>query len=120
MDPVTFRNFCLNLKCTEERFPFDENTLVFYVGSKMFCLVDIDTFQSFNVKCDPDHALELRDQYDEVCPGYHMNKKHWNTVSLTGNLPDHLILKWIKDSYDLVVAGLPRKLRESICNGCTT
>lgn len=110
-----FREYCLSLPAVTEEFPFGEETLVFKVGGKMFALTDIDLFQSINLKCDPEKAVELRELYDGVLPGYHMNKKHWNTVLADGSIPDHLLKEWTKESYDLVVATLPKKVRESLC-----
>lgn len=110
-----FRDFCLSFPGTTEEFPFDENTLVFKVMGKIFALCDVDEFESINLKCDPVHAIELREMYpDIIIPGYHMSKKHWNTVSMQHNLPDDLIKEWIADSYNLVVAGLPKKEREKL------
>jgi predicted DNA-binding protein (MmcQ/YjbR family) len=106
MNIETFREFCLSFPETTEEFPFDENTLVFKVAGKMFALCDVDEFESINLKCDPDEALILRDRYEEVVPGYHMNKKHWNTVSMQSNLPDKLLREWIETSYRLVLANL--------------
>ncbi|SMO63787.1 MmcQ/YjbR family DNA-binding protein [Gracilimonas mengyeensis] len=110
-----FYHFCMDFPGAKEDFPFDENTLVFKVMGKMFALADVDEFESINLKCDPVRALELRAAYEEVQPGYHMNKKHWNTVSMQGNLPDDLIKELIKHSYELVVAKLPKKEREKLC-----
>lgn len=104
-----FRDYCLTLKGTSEKFPFDETTLVFYVMNKMFALTDIEVFASVNLKCDPELAVELRERYNAVEPGFHMNKKHWNTVVFDGTVPDKLILEWTKHSYDMVVAGLTKK-----------
>jgi len=109
-----FRDFCLSLKGTTEEFPFDESTLVFKVGGKIFALTDIDLFNSVNLKCDPETAIELRERYSSVLPGYHMNKKHWNTVLTDGSIPDNLMLEWVKDSYELVVSGLPGKKSRNI------
>lgn len=106
--------FCLSLPGTEEGFPFGEHTLVFYVKGKLFALLDVNSFESVNLKCDPDEAVELRERYEGVTPGYHMNKKHWNTVTFDGSIPDKLLLEWTRKSYDLVVAGLPKKLREEL------
>ncbi|PKD42489.1 MmcQ/YjbR family DNA-binding protein [Rhodohalobacter barkolensis] len=115
MNIESFRDYCLSFSGITEEFPFDENTLVFKVMGKMFALCDVDEFESINLKCDPEKAVELREEYPGLVePGYHMNKKHWNTVSMQGNLPDDLIKEWIKDSYDLVVAKLPRSDRELI------
>lgn len=103
------REFCLSLPYTREGLPFDQNTLVFYVGPKMFCLTNIDGYDGFNVKCDPELAIELREKYSFVQPGYHMNKRHWNTVKIDSNAPIILLKEWVKHSYDLVFAGLPQK-----------
>lgn len=116
MNIEQFRDFCLALPCTTEGFPFGENTLVFKVMDKMFSLCDVDEFESINLKCDPLKALELRERYPEVKPGYHMNKKHWNTIEMQSNLPDDLLEEWITDSYDLVVAKLPKRDRERVSN----
>jgi predicted DNA-binding protein (MmcQ/YjbR family) len=120
MNVLGFRNFCISFPGTTEEFPFDENTLVFKVMGKMFALCDVDHFDGVNLKCDPEKALELRESYPEVRPGYHMNKKHWNTVSMKGNLPDELIMEWITESYHLVVMKLPKKEREKLQNGSDT
>ncbi len=103
------RNLCLSLPGTSEYLPFDENTLAFRVGSKIFALVDIDLAESVNLKCEPERAVGLRDQYDDILPGYHMNKKHWNTVSLKGNLSPLLIKDLVKHSHELVLKSLPKK-----------
>ncbi len=81
---------------------------------KMYVLTDVEEFESINLKCDPVRALELRAAYEEIQPGYHMNKKHWNTLSMKGNLSDDLIFELIKHSYDLVIAKLPKKSRDAI------
>ncbi len=109
MDIESFRNYCLAKKGITEEFPFDENTLVFKVMGKMFALTDIDLFESINLKCDPEEALVLRENYPSVIPGYHMNKKHWNTIKMEGNVPDILIKQWIDNSYNLVVSSLSKK-----------
>lgn len=114
MNIEEFRDFCLSLKGTTEDFPFDEETLVFKVMGKMFALTDVDAFGSVNLKCDPVKVPELREQYKGVLPGYHMSKKHWNTVLTNGEIPDPLLKQWTRDSYDLVVAGLPQKLRAQL------
>lgn len=111
------RDYCMAKPAVEECFPFDENTLVFKVGGKMFLLADIHAKPlSFNVKCDPNKAAELRAVYDSVKPGYHMNKTHWNTVTADGRVPIQLLKEWINHSYDLVVASLPKKLQTQIKN----
>lgn len=109
-----FRNFCLGLKGTSEGLPFDQNVLVFYVGNKMFALTDINQFESINLKCDPELALELREKYPSVIPGYHMNKKHWNTVIMDGSIDKSTICEWIKNSYDLVYKNLSKRLQKEI------
>lgn len=109
-----FRNYCLSLPGAEEGFPFGENTLVFTVGGKMFALTDIGFFESINLKADPENAIDQRERYASVKPGFHMNKKHWNTIEIDGSIPDKLILEWTKDSYDLVVKGLPKKVVEQL------
>jgi len=115
MNIESFRDYCLSFSGVTEEFPFDENTLVFKVMGKMFALCDVDDLESINLKCDPIKAIEQREEFpDLVLPGYHMNKKHWNTVSMQDNLPDKLIKEWIKDSYDLVVEKLPKREREKL------
>ncbi|TVQ13998.1 MAG: MmcQ/YjbR family DNA-binding protein [Bacteroidetes bacterium] len=114
MNIEEFRDFCLSMKGTTEDFPFDEQALVFKVMGKMFALTNVDTFESINLKCDPEKALELREQYPGVQPGYHMSKKHWNTILTNGEIPDPLLKQWTRDSYDLVVAGLTKKLRNQL------
>ena len=114
MNIEEFRDYCMTMKGVTEKFPFDESTLVFYIGGKMFCLTDVDTFDFINVKCDPEKAIELREQYPGVLPGYHMNKKHWNSLLMNGSLPANLVREWIKDSYELVVAGLSKKVRQEL------
>ncbi len=104
----------MQLKGVEETLPFGPDTLVFKVGGKMFALTGLDETEfSVNLKCDPERAIELREEYpDEIIPGYHMNKKHWNTVFFERGLPEKLLINLIDQSYKLVVAGLPVKLKE--------
>jgi predicted DNA-binding protein (MmcQ/YjbR family) len=97
-----------------EETPFGPQTLVFKVAGKLFALTDIDSFESINLKCDPEIAVQLREQYVDVRPGYHMNKKHWNTISTRGVIGDKLMKSWIDDSYRLVVSGLPKHMQEEI------
>jgi predicted DNA-binding protein (MmcQ/YjbR family) len=106
-----FRSYCLSKKGVTEEFPFDENTLVFKVMGKMFALTDLENFESVNLKCDPERASQLREEFPAVTPGYHMNKKHWNTVLMDGTISDKLVKIWIDDSYNLVSASLTKKLR---------
>ncbi len=108
----TFREYCLSKSGAMEDTPFGPEHLVFKVAGKMFALLALDeTPSTANLKCDPDLALELRDRYEQVRPGYHMNKKHWNTVELGTGLPDGEIRKMIDHSYELVVKGLPKAQR---------
>jgi predicted DNA-binding protein (MmcQ/YjbR family) len=107
MNIEVYRNYCLNKKGVTESFPFGDKVLVHKVIGKMFALTDIDEFVSINLKCDPILAIEYRETYAGVTPGYHMNKKLWNTVAVDGSIPDNLIYQWIDDSYNLVVARLP-------------
>lgn len=110
MDLETFRDYCLTKPHVAESTPFGEDTLVFKVGGKMFALASLDEVPPrVNLKCDPDLALELRDRYADVQPGYHMNKKHWNTIELSGVIPDAELRRMIDHSYDLVVARLPKR-----------
>ncbi len=114
MDIATLRDFCLSLPAVEEATPFDETTLVYKVGGKMFALCNMVQGVWVNLKCDPDRAIELREEYAEVEPGFHMNKRHWNTVRLDGSLPRRQIEEWICDSYRLVAHSLPRKLKDEL------
>lgn len=115
MNLEQLRDFCLALPGATEAMPFGEQTLVFKVKEKIFLLTSLDSETlSFNVKCDPELAEELRAQYSFVLPGYHMNKKHWNTVSAISPLYDSLYQNWIRHSYDRVVVGLPARLRAEL------
>lgn len=116
MDIEAFRKYCLQKKAVSEEFPFDHETLAFKVMGKIFALTHVDAFESINLKCDPQRALELREAYEEVLPGYHMNKKHWNTVMLNGRLGDQLLMELIDHSYERVAATLPLKVRKSLYN----
>ena len=112
MNIEAFREYCLSKKGVEETFPFGEDTLVFKVMGKMFALTGLDSpVFTVNLKCDPDKAIELRELYPEIQPGYHMNKQHWNTVSFEGDLERRLLWELTDHSYELVVASLPKKLR---------
>ena len=108
------REYCLSKPETSEGLPFDEETLVFKVVGKMFLLTDISNCTSINVKCEPEYALQLREHYPEIQPGYHMNKKMWNTVSLKGNLTNDFIRELIDHSYQEVVKGLKKADRERL------
>lgn len=110
MDLATFREYCLSKANVAEGTPFGPGVLVFKVGGKIFALASLDDVPPrVNLKCDPERALDLRDRYEEVRPGYHMNKKHWNTIELGGRVPDAELRGMIDHSYDLVVARLPRR-----------
>jgi predicted DNA-binding protein (MmcQ/YjbR family) len=112
MDVESFREYCLGKPHVTEGTPFGEDVLVFKVGGKIFALVALDEIPPrANLKCDPDLALELRDRYEQVRPGYHMNKKHWNTVEIEGGIPIAELRKMIDHSYELVVKSLPKKGR---------
>lgn len=111
MNIEEYREYCISKKGVTEEFPFDKSTLVFKVMGKMFALTSVDNFDSVNLKCKPEAAIQLREQYNGVIPGYHMNKKHWNTVSVLGDVTDTLLKKWIDHSYELVVKGLTKRLK---------
>lgn len=103
------REYCLKKKGVTEEFPFGEETLVFKVAEKIFLLASLDCIPlQINLKCDPERAIDLREEYESVQPGYHMNKKHWNTIIIDGSISDRKILDWIGDSYNLVVSGLKK------------
>ena len=115
MNIETIREYAISKNGAEETLPFGPDTLVYKVGGKPFLLMCLDNEElQFNVKCDPDLALELRERFPCVLPGYHMNKKHWNTVQVDGSLPWRQLKEWIDHSYDLVVGSLPKKIREQL------
>ncbi|MCA1764224.1 MAG: MmcQ/YjbR family DNA-binding protein [Cryomorphaceae bacterium] len=115
MNIEEYRAYCLRKKGVTESFPFDSSALVFKVMGKMFSIANIDDFTGFSAKCDPERALVLREEYpDGIVPAYHMSKKHWNGVKLEQGVPEALIYQLIDDSYDLVVAGLPKKLQAEL------
>ena len=112
MDLAEFREYCLTKPGATEGTPFGPDVLVFKVSGKMFALAALDKLPTtVNLKCDPDLALDLRDRYEQVRPGYHMNKKHWNTVEISSVIPDIELGKMIDHSYDLVVKSLSKKAR---------
>ncbi|MGA2405790.1 MAG: MmcQ/YjbR family DNA-binding protein [Bacteroidales bacterium] len=102
MNIETLREHCISKNGATESFPFGEDTLVFKADGKIFALVNLDGDLSINLKCDPAFAIDLRERYSSVIPGYHMNKKHWNTVMLDGSVPDKEVFLWIDHSYDLI------------------
>lgn len=114
MNIEEYRDFCMAKKGVTEGFPFDEKTLVFKVMGKMFALTHVDSFVSINLKCDPDLAVDLRERYHAVQPGYHMSKVHWNTVLIDEDATDDQIYGWITDSYNLVVKSLTKKLQAEL------
>jgi predicted DNA-binding protein (MmcQ/YjbR family) len=115
MNIEEFRDYCLSKKHVTESFPFDDVTLVFKVVNKMFALSGLEHKPStVNLKCDPERAIELRDEYNEVIEGFHMNKKHWNTITIEGNLPNNFITELIDHSYDLVVKGMTKKIQKEL------
>ena len=116
MNIEELREYCLSLKGVKEDFPFDKTTLVFKVADKMFCLANLEGALSVSLKNDPERNVELREEYTTVTPGYHMNKKHWNSVTVDGSLSDDMIKNLIDDSYDLVVMALSRKKQQEIKN----
>ncbi len=109
MDIEKIRLYCLGKPDATESFPFDGTTLVFKVKGKMFALLNLKDKPSISLKCDPEKAIDLREHYPSVLPGYHMNKRHWNTVLLDLTVDDALIRSWIDDSYALVAGKLPKK-----------
>ena len=118
MNIETYFEYCLSKKGVTEHFPFDEDTLVFKVGGKMFALSSLSQWEkgepSVNLKCDPEHAEELRAQYDDIKPGYHKSKIHWNTINVNKEVPDLLIKELIDHSYELVFKSLTKKIQNEI------
>lgn len=114
MDIEFLRDYCIAKPGVTEGLPFGEDTLVFKVGEKIFLLIGLSEANRFNVKCDPERAVELRERYDEVRPGYHMNKTHWNTVYMDGNLSQKQLCEMIDLSYHLILKSLPKKVQEAI------
>ncbi|WP_177216992.1 MmcQ/YjbR family DNA-binding protein [Amycolatopsis arida] len=119
MRPVELRSTCLAMPGAREEFPFDETTSVFKVAGKMFALSALLSALDgaplrVSVKCDPELAVQLRMTYPAITPGYHLNKRHWNTVVVDGSVPDRMLVEMIEDSYDLVVAALPRRTRDAL------
>ncbi len=114
MNIEELRDYCLQKAGVTEGFPFGEDTLVFRVGEKLFLLIGLAEANRFNVKCDPELAVELRERYHEVKPGFHMNKVHWNTVYMDGSLTQKQLRDMIDHSYQMVLNSLPKKQREII------
>ncbi|WP_348825200.1 MmcQ/YjbR family DNA-binding protein [Flavobacterium aestuarii] len=120
MNLETYYEYCLSKKGVTEHFPFDEDTLVFKVGGKMFALSSLLQWEkgnpSVNLKCDPERAQELRAEYDAIEPGYHMSKVHWNTIAVNQDVPDVLLKELIDHSYELVFKSLTKKIQNEIIN----
>ncbi len=118
MNIQQFYEFCLSKKGVTEHFPFDEETLVFKVGCKMFCLTSLKEWEngtpSLNLKCDPERAEELRSEYEAIIPGWHMSKKHWNTVAFNSDVSDKMMRELINHSYELVFNSLTKKNQKEI------
>ena len=114
MNIEDLRYYCISKKGVSEEFPFGETTMVFKVMGKMFALTNLEGDLSINLKCDPEKAIDLRERHPCVLPGYHMNKKHWNTVLVDGSVSDQMIREWIDHSYDLVVKKLTTKQKDEL------
>lgn len=121
MNIEDFRTYCLSFRGVHEKMPFDKatsdydrNLLVFCVADKWFCFVNIDVFDFCNIKCHPEQTEELRDKYEGIRPGYHMNKKHWISVYFDSDVPDETIKELVKQSYVIVVASLSKKEKEAL------
>lgn len=114
MNTESLRDYCLLKPAAEETMPFGDDTLVFKVAGKIFLLISLKEANRFNVKCNPDLAVELRESYSEVQPGFHMNKTHWNTVFMDGNLTEKQLQEMINHSYDLIVKNLPKKVQQEL------
>ena len=114
MNIEAFRELCLSKPGTNEETPFGPDTLVFKVMGKLFALTDLNTFESVNLKCDPERAVMLREEHEGITPGYHMSKVHWNTVLTDGSVKDALIRELLDHSYALVVASLPKKVQAEL------
>lgn len=113
MNVETAREYCLSLPLATEDFPFDESVLAFRVAGKVFAMIDLEDTGWFVMKCQPEYSLELRDAYPEITLAWHMNKKHWNQISMTGFLTDELIRSLIRHSYQEVVKKLPKKIKQT-------
>ncbi len=117
MNIEELREYCLNLKGATESFPFDEFSLVLKVQNKMFALIPLDNPETqIALKCDPEKAIALREEFSCIVPAYHFNKKHWNSVIIDPSISRDLLCELIQHSYNLVVAGLPKNLKEELIN----
>ena len=108
------RKHCMLKRGVTEEYPFDEVTVVFKVNGKMFALSNVETFNRISVKCDPDDASAYREAFVSVEPGYHLNKKHWNSIYLNGDVSDEQILQWVDESWEIVAASFSKKIREEL------
>ena len=116
MNIEELRDYCLSLKGVSEGFPFDETTLVFKVMGKMFCLTDTEDKFGVALKNEPEKNIELREEFRAVKPGYHLSKKHWNTIEIDGSISDNMLKNFIDESYGLVVMGMPKKRQQELKN----
>jgi len=117
MNIEELRDYCLSLKGSTDEFPFDDVSMVLKVQGKMFALIPLDNPEiQISLKCDPERAIQLREEFDAIKPAWHFNKKHWNTVFIQPSISQKFLCELINHSYDLVVAGLPRKLKEELQN----
>lgn len=115
MNVEELREYCLSLKGATEEFPFDDVSLVLKVQNKMFGLIPLDNPETqISIKCDPERAIALREEYSAIVPAWHFNKKHWNTVYIQPSISTDMLCELIQHSYNLVVSGLPKKLREEL------
>lgn len=114
MNIEEFRDYCIQKKGVTEHFPFDKNTLVFKVMGKMFALIDVEAFDFINLKSAPEKAIELREKYQGIKPGYHMSKIHWNSVYVNTDVSDKLVFELVDESYHLIVSSLTKKLKEEL------
>ena len=114
MDIESVRTYCLSLPLATEDFPFDETTLAFRVGGRIFAMLDLERTEWFVLKCEPDYALELREQYAEISGAWHMNKRHWNQLNLYGMLHDALVMRLIRHSYNEVVKKIPKRTKAEL------
>lgn len=117
MNVEELREYCIAKSGVTECMPFDDSTLVFKLENKIFALISLEsTDLSINLKCEPDLAIDLRNRFKGVLPGYHMNKKHWNTIKINEINNDKLVKQWIDNSYNLILQSLPKKLKEKYIN----
>ena len=114
MNTEEIRNYCLNKREVTESLPFNDTALVFKVNGKMFALLDLESELRISLKCDPDLAIDLRERYASVIPGYHFNKRLWNTINIDGLIDEKLIYQWIDDSYFLVVEKMPKRDKQRL------